>query len=87
MRLSEFTVPGTELVVSGHLRIETEELGGQTNATDRANKGIKPKTLNVSLLIKKKHAGELTELVKVAEAVDSPVSFWCTTLSKTPPRR
>ncbi|MDG9666717.1 DNA-binding protein [Hahella sp. CR1] len=70
MRLNDFTVPGTELTVTGNLRIETEDLGGQTSGTDRANKGIKPKTLTVSLLILKKHAGDLTDLVKVAEAED-----------------
>ena len=71
MRLNDFTVPGDNIKVNGGLRIETESLSGNTSATDRASKGIKPKTFTVQLLIKFNQSDDLTGLIKIAEAVDS----------------
>ncbi|MCX2834446.1 baseplate complex protein [Microbulbifer thermotolerans] len=71
MRLNDFILRGSELVVNGRLRIETESLSGNTSASDRANNGIKPKALVVSMVIKFDAADHLHELVRVAEAVDS----------------
>lgn len=71
MRLNDFILRGSEQVVNGRLRIETESLGGNTSASDRANNGIKPKVLIVTLVIKFDAADHLRELVRVAEAVDS----------------
>ncbi|MFC6633521.1 DNA-binding protein [Microbulbifer taiwanensis] len=70
MRLNDFILRGSERVVHGRLRIETESLGGNTSASDRANNGIKPKALVVSLVIKFDAAEHLRELVRVVEAVD-----------------
>lgn len=71
MRLNDFTLRGTERIVNGVLRIETESLGGNTSATDRAQNGIKPKGLTVSLVIKFDDADHLRNLVRLAESVDS----------------
>ncbi|WP_299945897.1 hypothetical protein [uncultured Microbulbifer sp.] len=70
MRLNAFTVPGSELVVNGVLRIETESLGGNTSSTDRAQNGIKAKSLSVSLVIPFDQGEELNGLLRQAESVD-----------------
>lgn len=71
MRLNNFTVPGTEQKVTAALRIETESLGGNTSATDRAQNGIKPKSLNVSLVLPFDQGQELSELVQRVESMDA----------------
>lgn len=44
-------VRGKNLKVTGNLRIESDDLSGQTSNTDKGHKGFKPKTLTVSLMI------------------------------------
>jgi len=70
VRLNEYTVPNSELRVNASLRIENETLAGQTSSTSSTNKGVKPKVLQVSLLIRFDDAKQLTELTSVAEAMD-----------------
>lgn len=71
MRLNNFVLQGTELAVNGRLTIETESLGGNTSGSDRANNGIKPKMLIVSLVIKFDQVDHLRELIRTAEATDA----------------
>jgi len=70
MTLDEFEVPEKERQVSVYFRFETENISGQTSATDRVNKGIKPKSLSVSLQIDMNEAHLLTELVAISETID-----------------
>jgi hypothetical protein len=44
-------VRGKGLKVTANLRIESEDMSGQTSNTTKAHKGFKPKSLTVSLLI------------------------------------
>lgn len=69
MRLDDFQVPGNDIKVSGNLRIDSEELGGQTSGTDESHKGFKPKKLRVSLQIPHKNVSDLNALIQKAEAV------------------
>ncbi len=69
MMLGNFKVPDKELKVSVSMSFGSEKLGGQTSGTDTAHKGIKPKTVYVSLLIPFDDAKSLTELTAIAEAV------------------
>lgn len=69
MMLGNFTVPNKELRVSISMQFDSEKLGAQTSGTDSSHKGIKPKTLYVSLLIPFVDSKQLTELTTVAEAV------------------
>lgn len=71
MRLGSFTVPGYDLRVNTAMEIKTEDLSGETSATDQASKGIKPKKLTVSLKIRFRNATDLTDLYRVAEAKDT----------------
>ncbi|MCO1336850.1 hypothetical protein MO867_21205 [Microbulbifer sp. OS29] len=70
MRLNDFTLRGSQLAVNGVLRIETESLGGNTSSTERAQNGIKPKALTVSLVITFDNADDLSSLLQQAESVD-----------------
>lgn len=70
MRLNDFILRGSEVTINGRLMIETESLAGNTSASDRANNGIKPKAIIVSLLLKFSDREHLRELVRLAEAVD-----------------
>jgi len=68
MLLNEYKVPGKNLSVSGSLELRTEDIAGETCATDSVDKGIKPKTIRVSCDIPFKDSGKLKALIKVAEA-------------------
>lgn len=68
--LDRTQVQGHNLKVSANLKIESENLGGQTSGTDSAHKGFKPKTLTVSLQIKFKQKEQLTSLVQLAQNVE-----------------
>lgn len=69
MMLDNYKVPNKDLRVNVSMRFEAETLGAQTSGTDTAHKGIKPKTVNVSLLIPFTDAEQLTQLTAIAEAV------------------
>ncbi|HAS87818.1 MAG TPA: DNA-binding protein [Desulfovibrio sp.] len=71
LRLGDYNVPGYDLKVTGGMEIYEEDLSGETSGTDTAHKGIKPKTLNVSLNIRFKDKSQLQELIKVLETKDS----------------
>lgn len=63
-------VRGKGLKVTASLRIESDDLSGQTSNTDSAHKGFKPKTLTVSLLIRFADKAQLRSLMSLAEATD-----------------
>lgn len=66
--LDGYKVQGKALRVSANLRIESEDLSGQTSHTGRAHKGFKPKSLSVSLIMPYRDRQHLTELIGLAEA-------------------
>ena len=68
LRLGSFNVPGYGLQVTGDLEIRTEDLSGETSGSDLVSKGVKPKTLTVSLNIRFENEKDLRSLVRVAEA-------------------
>lgn len=69
MRIGNFTVPGTDRYVNGGFDYDNESLSGDSSGTETVNKGIKPKSFTVSLKISYENAGDLTALVRVAEAM------------------
>lgn len=68
LQLDDFTLPGHGLAVSSNMEIRTEELSGETSGTDEADKGVKPKTLTVTLSIRYTEKTDLTKLTRIAEA-------------------
>ncbi|WP_443190159.1 baseplate complex protein [Pseudomonas indica] len=61
-------VRGKGLKVTANLRIESEDMSGQTSNTAAAHKGFKPKSLTVSLLIPFRDSAHLAQLMSWAEA-------------------
>ena len=61
-------VRGKGLKVAASLRIESDDMSGQTSNTDSAHKGFKPKTLEVSLLVPYRDRTDLMQLMSWAEA-------------------
>ncbi|MGZ0703788.1 baseplate complex protein [Pseudomonas piscis] len=64
-------VEGKTLKVTGNLRIEAEDMSGQTSNTETAHKGFKPKTLTVTLTIPYVNRAWLRALMRLAEATES----------------
>ncbi|AIS15532.1 DNA-binding protein [Pseudomonas chlororaphis subsp. aurantiaca] len=64
-------VEGKTLKVIGNLRIEAEDMSGQTSNTETAHKGFKPKTLTVTLTIPYVNSTWLRALMRLAEATES----------------
>lgn len=62
---------GNRMKLTANLRIEADELGGQTSGTEKAHKGFKPKTLTVALTIPYKALENLRSLMRLAEATES----------------
>ncbi len=61
-------VLGKRLKITANLRIESDDLSGQTSNSQTAHKGFKPKTLTVSLAIPFVDAPQLRSLMRLAEA-------------------
>lgn len=61
-------INGKSLTVTASLRMESDDLSGQTSNTEIAHKGFKPKTLSVNLLIPYKDRAWLSELMRLAQA-------------------
>jgi hypothetical protein len=53
------------------LKLKNESVAGATSGTDSINTGTKAKTLDVTGLLPFSNASHLTELLKVAEAIDT----------------
>lgn len=68
--LDKTQVQGHNIKVTANLKIESENLGGQTSSTADAHKGFKPKTLTVSLQIKYKNSKQLSDLRQLAESLE-----------------
>ena len=64
-------VQGKGLKITANLRIESDDLSGQTSNTESAHKGFKPKTLAVSLQIRYADSDQLRALMSLAEATES----------------
>ncbi|POF86243.1 baseplate complex protein [Pseudomonas putida] len=64
-------VQGKTLKVTADLRIEADDMSGQTSNTEKAHKGFKPKTLTVTLTIPFVNAAWLRDLMRLAEATGS----------------
>lgn len=71
LMLDGVLVRGHQIKITANLRIESDDMSGQTSSTDSADKGFKPKTLAVAMAIKYKDAKDLTALVSMAEKVAS----------------
>ena len=71
MLIDSFKIPGKNLRVAGSLELRTEDIAGESCATDSVDKGIKPKILRVSVDIPFSAKDDLLNLVKKAEAKDS----------------
>ncbi|MBI6669048.1 DNA-binding protein [Pseudomonas syringae] len=61
-------IVGHRMKLTANLKIEADELGGQTSATDKSHKGFKPKTLTVALTIPYKALEDLRAIMRLAEA-------------------
>ncbi|KPW84101.1 hypothetical protein SAMN05216596_11064 [Pseudomonas congelans] len=59
---------GHRMKLTANLKIEADELGGQTSGTDKSHKGFKPKTLTVALTIPYKSLDNLSTIMRLAEA-------------------
>lgn len=70
MLINDFRIPGKNLKVRGSLELRTEDIAGETCATDAVDKGIKPKVLRVSIDIPFTSPDALKNLIKRAEAKD-----------------
>lgn len=63
-------VQGKGMKVTANLRIESDDLSGQTSNSTAAHKGFKPKTLTASLLIPFVNQAQLRNLMRLAEATE-----------------
>lgn len=61
-------VLGKRMKITANLRIESEDLSGQTSGSEKAHKGFKPKTLTVTLQIAFVDLVQLKTLMRLAEA-------------------
>ncbi|RMV41305.1 hypothetical protein ALP11_02579 [Pseudomonas syringae pv. papulans] len=61
-------IVGHRMKLTANLKIEADELGGQTSGTDKSHKGFKPKTLTVALTIPYKSLDNLRTIMRLAEA-------------------
>jgi hypothetical protein len=59
---------GKRLKITANLRIESDDLSGQTSNSQTAHKGFKPKTLSVSMAVPFVDAVQLRDLMRLAEA-------------------
>lgn len=64
-------MPGFNGRVSATVESPTDDLSGNTHSTDRADKGVKPKKLNVSFSLRFTEKDYLTALVELQEARDA----------------
>ena len=77
MMIGGYEVPGFRIGGAGFegkctatVETPTDDLSGNTDSTDKADKGVKPKKLNISFSLRYKEKSHLTALVELAEARD-----------------
>jgi hypothetical protein len=58
---------GHRLKVTANLKIDSDDMSGQTSSTDKSHKGFKPKTLTVAMMIRYKDSAQLRTLMRLAE--------------------
>ncbi|WP_273822679.1 DNA-binding protein [Pseudomonas asplenii] len=63
-------IQGKTLKVTANLRIEAEDMSGQTSNTEKAHTGFKPKVLTVTLTIPFVNSDWLRSLMRLAEATE-----------------
>ena len=68
--LGDYAFPSAELMVGASAQIDSEDLSGETSNTDSAHKGIKPKVVNVSFLVRFTDSRLLTEFSNIVQAVN-----------------
>lgn len=61
---------GHRMKLTANLKIEADDLGGQTSGTDKSHKGFKPKTLTVALTIPYKSLDNLRTIMRLAESTE-----------------
>ena len=64
-------VRGQGMKITANLRIESDDLSGQTSNSEAAHKGFKPKTLAVTMTIRYQEKSDLRDLMRLAEATES----------------
>lgn len=69
--IGDFKLKGFRINVSSTLYLPVEDLSGQTNSTNQAENGVKPKRLGIRLQISFKNKSWLSALVAIAEKEDS----------------
>ncbi|WP_444894904.1 baseplate complex protein [Microbulbifer sp. SSSA005] len=70
MVLNDTKIPGYGLTVSVATEFSSESLSGETSSTSSVHKGIKPKIITVSFIIKYIEADSLTSFYRLAESVN-----------------
>ncbi len=70
MQLNDYTVPDHQLTLSVVTTFDSEDLSGETSSTSSAHKGIKPKEVSVSFLVRYRDVALLSAFYQVAEAVN-----------------
>ncbi|MER2095693.1 MAG: DNA-binding protein [Pseudomonas qingdaonensis] len=63
-------VRGQNMKITANLRIESDDLSGQTSNSEAAHKGFKPKTLTVTLTIRYTEKSFLRDLMRMAESTE-----------------
>ena len=62
--LDGLRVRGQSLKITANLRIESDDLSGQTSNSEAAHKGFKPKTLAVTMTIRYQEKSDLRDLMR-----------------------
>lgn len=62
---------GNRMKVTANLRIEADDMSGQTSGTDKSHKGFKPKTLTVAMTVPYKRMADLQTIMRLAEGTES----------------
>jgi len=70
MLLNGELVTGNRMKVTASLKIESDDMSGQTSGTEKSHKGFKPKTLTVALQIPYKDMENLRTLMRLAEGTE-----------------
>ena len=63
-------ITGNRQKVTASLKIDSDDMSGQTSGTETAHKGFKPKTLAVAMMIAYKNSADLRTLMRLAESTE-----------------
>jgi hypothetical protein len=61
---------GHRMKVTANLKIDSDDMSGQTSGTEKSHKGFKPKTLTIALTIPYKQLSNLRTLMRLAEGTE-----------------